>query len=106
MTHNRNAAVATVAGLISMGIIFPVILFAVAALQGLALWLMWSWFLVPIGLPPVSFLMATGIVLTVDLVMPSSGYVPDDHKIKYLLNNILLKPMCDVAMGFVIKVML
>lgn len=58
---------------IQLGSLMYVIAFATMFLRSVALWLMWGWFLVPLGAPALSLGLAIGLVLILVAVGRGSG---------------------------------
>lgn len=57
--------------------------------SGFVLSVLWGWFVVPLGVPPIGVLQATGLTLTVDLVKlviaPPREGTPQDYLQRWLI---------------------
>lgn len=80
-----------------------------AIYRGWALSLLWGWFFVPLGLPPIGIVVAIGISLTVNFL--SQGYIPpnvldgDDYGIKALVYSIMLTTW-SIVVGWIVAAFL
>lgn len=79
---------------------------ATVPLNGLALVLLWIWFIVPVfHLPPLTVAQALGLSVTVTFV--TSQYTgKDDRNTSERVATILLKPLFALAFGWVVRLFL
>jgi hypothetical protein len=93
-----------------MGVILGVLLivgclFGMCVLDGVVLQVMWGWFIVPFGLPPISIAMAIGLGAIVNLM--SNTHVPkiqDGDEIEEFVGRIvnwLIKLVLMLAIGWI-----
>lgn len=71
------------------------ILFVLGLWEAVAVKLLWSWFMVPLGLAALSYWHAYGIVLLVSLVTHTST----DADLKRRLLNSILLPVVSIVFG-------
>ena len=79
----------------------PVILLLMAY-HGVALWLLWGWFLVPLGLPPISITWAMGISCTAAMLHGTPAPAPEGKGLTHF-QSMLLRPAVAVLFGYAIK---
>ncbi len=74
-----------------------------ALLNGVALKLLWGWFMVPtLGLPVISLVQAIGIGITVGLL--TLQHIPrDEDEKKEMFASGVLNPMIFIAVGWVVQ---
>lgn len=85
MLHEKQSVDSILASLVSM--------VAVTILRGLALSILWGWFIVPLGTPVLSVAQAVGIILIVDvlIIFPSTEKSEiEDRKWYIPARNILI----------------
>ncbi|MFA5651987.1 MAG: hypothetical protein WC933_01360 [Candidatus Paceibacterota bacterium] len=87
-----------------MGFLISVAILIVSSLiSGFALKLLWGWFLVPnLGLPVISLVQSTGIVLIVELL--THNYIPmgKEERLRGIIHKIA-DPIIIVAIAWVLQ---
>lgn len=78
---------------------FSVVLFF---LHGVALSVLWGWFLVPFGLPPIGLAWAVGLGCVSGMLVPTPPPVSKDDAFNHQV-SIFLKPIVVLCVGFVAK---
>lgn len=73
--------------------------FAVAAWHGLAFSMNWNWFMVPLGVPPITFGHAMGFGVLTGLFL---SWLPKISEPKTIWINVLVGPPIAIASGWVI----
>lgn len=73
--------------------------FAVGAWYGLAISMNWNWFIVPLGVPPITFGHAMGFSVLTGLFL---SWLPKISESKTIWINILVGPPLAIASGWVI----
>jgi hypothetical protein len=88
------AGIFVVAGAIAVGLLASVIL---VAWRGMALAVLWGWFLVPLGLPMIGIAHALGIAIVFALLQGDVS-----RNTKHALLGGILTPLLAIAAGYVI----
>ena len=87
--------------LIAIVLLIPGLLFS-----GLVIKLLWGWFIVPLGVIPISIIHAIGIDIVVSLIAPSTTKDTDNMSVSefitYLI-KVITKPLTYLLMGFIVK---
>ena len=88
--------------LLGAAVFFVGFIALVAVVDGWALMLLWNWFLVPLGLPPITGVpAAVGIGLVAGLL--ASSYRPSkDKSISELLTFLFVRPLVILLFGYVV----
>ena len=73
--------------------------FAVGAWYGLAISMNWNWFMVPLGVPPITFGHAMGFSVLTGLFL---SWLPKISEPKTIWINVLVVPPTAIASGWVI----
>lgn len=84
-------------------VLFLVFLPCLAAYYGWAIALLWSWFLVPLGVPEISIPAACGVVLLVGLFKEVKASAKGEKDWQGQLSAVCLKPIIAVVFGWIIK---
>jgi ABC-type uncharacterized transport system permease subunit len=90
---NRGQRVALGIAAIVVGVLLYVV----------ALALLWSWFLVPLGLPPIGLWHAYGIFLVLRLVLPANevlATIQGHNDARRRLQFLLARPVVAMTFGF------
>ena len=91
---------------LALGLLMAVLLIAGSALiNGYALMILWSWFIVPVfGLPVLSLAASIGIDITVSLVT-GNPHVYKDHEIDVpkALSAMFLRPILYLLLGLILR---
>jgi hypothetical protein len=90
---------AAIVGLVAGLGAFTVLL---AIYGGFCLWVLWGWFMVPLGLPPIGIAWAIGLSTIFAMVAPTPAPAPEG-KAKNHLVAIIAKPALALVSGFVVK---
>lgn len=88
-------------------ILLAVLIASIAVLRGWVLSILWAWFLVPMGLPPISIPYAIGISLVFGMLAKDSYSKSDDDDtredtIKRLV-GIYVAPLLILFIGWIVK---
>lgn len=78
--------------------------FLAAVCNGFALWLLWGWFMVPLGIPPIGIAWAVGLSTVATMLLPSPSRAKSDGGEWYIpLLELLGKPALALLVGWVAK---
>lgn len=75
---------------------------AVAIYGGFVLYILWGWFVVPLGVPPIGIAWAIGISAVSALLVPTPPSPTEDQRTEHLA-GVLAKPLIALAIGWVAK---
>lgn len=91
----------------AVGVVF-IALFAAATLaflavyEGLVLWVIWGWFMVPLGTPQITLPWAIGLSLIAGLLTNTTPPVAKEDQNKHIF-NVLSKPAVILAWAWIAK---
>lgn len=90
-----------------IGTLIAVPLVAVLVLyNGVAIWMLWGWFVVPLGMQQISLAWACGLAVFVNAIV---SHDTKNLKAEYLERDptdlffVLLRPMMAIALGYILK---
>ena len=99
-----EAVVAAVGYVLATVIALPVmaVLIALVAIyEGFAIWILWGWFAVPLGIPAIGLAHAIGVDLLIGMFQPAR-FVTDDFDWAAWARTILFRPALAIAAGYVV----
>lgn len=97
MTKSVKALIALAA---LLGI--PALIAALATWRGLILSIMWTWFLVPLGVPTITIPLAIGFSLLVGFLTPSAAKEKNDSFGEAMAEGIV-SPLVFLLLGWIVK---
>lgn len=74
----------------------------IAVYEGVVLWIVWSWFIVPLGVPAITIPWAIGLSLVVGLLNNATLRPNDDAKWNHAL-DVLMKPLIVLVCAWIVK---
>jgi hypothetical protein len=93
-------SIAIAIALVGIGVVGLMTILAIYG--GVVFWLMWGWFMVPLGLPQIGIAWAIGLSTIVVLVTPTVPNAPQGERTEHL-TNVLGKPAFALLIGWVAK---
>lgn len=75
----------------------------IAVYEGLVLWIVWGWFIVPLGVPMITIPWAIGISLVAGLLNNTAVRPSDDDAKLNHARDVLMKPLIVLASAWVVK---
>jgi hypothetical protein len=93
--------------LIGVPITAAVILLPHLAIEGFVLMVLWNWFLVPLGLPALTFGLAVGVQIVMTMLQQRGPALPEGKKLlNEMFNFIIMRPLSCLVFGWLVKVVL
>lgn len=108
--NNKNSGGLLAFGCVSALVAFPLIVAMSVFINGFVAQHLWTWFLVPLGLPAIGYLHAAGIGCLVSFLCPlvdtSNLAIRDDKNNKDVfltqISSIFARPLSALVIGYVI----
>jgi hypothetical protein len=77
------------------------------AIEGFVLMVLWNWFLVPLGLPVLTFALAVGMQIVATMLQQRGPALPEGKALaNELFNFALLRPVSCLLIGWLVKAVL
>lgn len=80
-------------------LLYMLLFIPAAALQGWCLSLMWLWFIVPLGVKPLTVWWAVGVSLTIQLFKPTTTFTNDQNDYPLWAKELFIVAMCLIGLG-------
>lgn len=105
---SKSTAVVATIGCLSMLFALPLLAAAAIMIDGYVVMHLWRWFLVPLGLPAITYLHAAGISMLVDYMCPTIDLsdvtkkedgTPITTMVTKIIGLIIIKPLIVLGIG-------